>query len=153
MARFADKVTLITGAGSGMGRATARRLAGEGAAVFGTDIDADALAQTQSQVEADGGRMTTHVHDVSQREQCFASVAKCISEYGALHVLANVAGVLRFAHAHEMSEADWQLVNGVNLSGPFFMCQDAIPHLLESGGNIVNVTSNAGLMGQAYATA
>jgi meso-butanediol dehydrogenase/(S,S)-butanediol dehydrogenase/diacetyl reductase len=80
-------------------------------------------------------------------------VAACVEAFGRLDVVANVAGILRFAHAHEMSEADWQLVLGVNLSGPFFMAQAAIPHLLESGGNIVNVASNAGLMGQSYAAA
>lgn len=151
--RFQDRSVIVTGAGSGMGRATSQRFASEGAKVFAADIDASALAETSQLVKDAGGTIETATCDVSQRAQCFDVVARCVEVFGALHVLANVAGILRFSHAHEMSEEEWQLVLGVNLSGPFFLSQAAIPHLLETKGNIVNVASNAGLMGQSYAAA
>jgi NAD(P)-dependent dehydrogenase (short-subunit alcohol dehydrogenase family) len=153
MGRFDGKVVLITGAGSGMGRATALRLASEGARVFGIDVAAAGLSETAKLVSEARGAMQTGVHDVSRREDCFAAVEACIAAFGRLDVLANVAGILRVAHAHEMAQRDWDQVLAVNLSGPFFMSQAALPHLLASRGNIVNVASNAGLMGQAYTAA
>ncbi|GAG35154.1 unnamed protein product, partial [marine sediment metagenome] len=84
---------------------------------------------------------------------CIEAVTETVDVFGRLDVLANVAGIVRFRHFTDWTEEDWNFVHGVNLNGPFFMCQAAIPHLLESGGNIVNVASNAGLMGQAYTAA
>ena len=153
MARFDGKVALITGAGSGMGRALALRMAREGARIHGVDVDAAGLDGTAKLVEQAGGAMQGSVRDVSRREDCFAAVDACHAAFGRLDVLANVAGILRVAHAHEMPQRDWDQVLAVNLSGPFFMSQAALPHLFASRGNIVNVASNAGLMGQAYTAA
>jgi len=151
--RFENKVALVTGAASGMGRATAVRLASEGARVFGLDVDAQGLAETEQTVKDAGGQISNSVRDVTDRDQCFEAVREAAETGGRLDVLANVAGIVRFAHAPEMSADDWNQVLAVNLSGPFYLCQAALPHLLETGGNIVNVASNAGLMGQAYTTA
>ncbi|MCH2171401.1 SDR family oxidoreductase [Myxococcota bacterium] len=151
--RFEEKVVVVTGAGSGIGRATSVRLASEGAKVFGMDVSADGLNETKNEIESSGGAFREHLADVSRRDECFAAVAAAVESFGRLDVLCNVAGVVRFSHAHETSEEDWQSVIGVNLSGTFFMAQAAIPHLLESEGNIVNIASNAGLMGQAYTVA
>jgi meso-butanediol dehydrogenase / (S,S)-butanediol dehydrogenase / diacetyl reductase len=153
MSRFDGKAALITGAGSGMGRATALRLAREGARIFGIDVSAQGLAETRKLVGDAGGAMHCGLHDVSRRDDCFAAVDACVAALGRLDVLANIAGILRVAHSHEMAQRDWDQVLAVNLSGPFFMSQAAIPHLLRSRGNIVNVASNAGLMGQAYTAA
>ena len=151
--RFEGKVALVTGAASGMGRATAIRLASEGASVFGLDVDAQGLAETEANVKEAGGEITVSVADVTSRDQCFDAVKAAVESYGRLDVVANVAGIVRFAHSQEMSADEWNLVLAVNLSGPFYVSQAALPHLLETGGNIVNVASNAGLMGQAYTTA
>jgi meso-butanediol dehydrogenase/(S,S)-butanediol dehydrogenase/diacetyl reductase len=153
MERFEDKVALITGAASGIGRAVCVRLASEGARVFAMDIDHDGLAGTETLVKDAGGTIQVGDFDVTERAQCFAAVRAAIDAFGGLDVLGNVAGILRFSHSHEMSEEDWNLVHAVNLSGPFFMCQAAIPHLIESGGNIVNIASTASLIGQAYTAA
>jgi NAD(P)-dependent dehydrogenase (short-subunit alcohol dehydrogenase family) len=153
MGRFDDKVALVTGAASGIGRAVCERLTSEGGRVFGTDIDSEGLAETASRVKDAGGEMQTGIFDVTRRAQCFEAVKETVDVFGKLDVLANVAGIVRFRHLTDWTEEDWNLVHGVNLDGPFFMCQAAIPHLLESGGNIVNVASNAGLMGQAYTAA
>jgi NAD(P)-dependent dehydrogenase (short-subunit alcohol dehydrogenase family) len=153
MARFDDKVALITGAGSGMGRAVALRMLREGARVYGIDVSAAGLEETAKLAADAGGAMQRGVRDVSRREDCFAAVDACLAAFGKLDVLANVAGILRVAHSHEMPQRDWDQVLAVNLSGPFLMSQAALPHLLASRGNIVNVASNAGLMGQAYTAA
>ena len=153
MSRFEGKVALITGAAAGMGQATCIRLTSEGCRVLGVDVNLEGLAETQSIVKEAGGVMETRVVDVSQRAECVGAVEACIESFGRLDILANVAGILRLLHTETMPEEEWNRVIGVNLSGPFFMCQAALPHLVESEGNIVNVASNAGLMGQSYAAA
>jgi NAD(P)-dependent dehydrogenase (short-subunit alcohol dehydrogenase family) len=117
------------------------------------DVAPRGLEETAALVRAAGGEMATGVHDVTRRDACFAAVAAAVGAFGRLDVLANVAGIVRFSHATETSEEEWSQTLAVNLSGPFFMSQAAIPHLLETGGNIVNIASNAGLMGQAYTVA
>ncbi|MBT4518910.1 MAG: SDR family oxidoreductase [Halieaceae bacterium] len=153
MNRFEEKVVLVTGAASGMGRATCIRLAAEGASVFGLDVDESGLAQTKATITDSGGLIEVSRCDVSSREQCFEAVDKTVAHFGNLHVLVNVAGIIRFGHTHLISEQEWNLTMGVNLNGPLFLCQASIPHLLASKGNIVNVASTAGLIGQAYCAA
>jgi meso-butanediol dehydrogenase/(S,S)-butanediol dehydrogenase/diacetyl reductase len=153
MTRFNGKVALVTGAASGIGRSVCERLAGEGAEIFGVDINGDGLAETESILKAAGGTIQTGTFDITERSNCFEAVGAAVAAFGKLDVLANVAGIVRFSSATQMSEEEWRLIHAVNLDGPFFMSQAAIPHLLESNGNIVNIASNAGLMGQAFTTA
>lgn len=151
--RFADKVALITGAGSGIGRATATRLAAEGARVFGHDVNADGLAETAATITANGGAIQTRVGDVTSRAECFGAVAAAVEAFGKLDVLGNVAGIAQSVHFAEMTEASYRRMMAVNMDAPFFFCQAAVAHLIETDGNIVNIASNAGLMGQAYTAA
>jgi NAD(P)-dependent dehydrogenase (short-subunit alcohol dehydrogenase family) len=150
VSRFEHKVALVTGAASGIGRAVCQRLASEGASVVGVDLNADGLADTATSVTEAGGTMTTHAGDISRRAGAFAAVDVAVSEHGGLDVLANVAGVLRIHHFLDATEDEVELLMGVNALGSIWMCQAAIPHLLERAGNIVNVASNAGLMGGPY---
>ncbi len=150
MSRFEGKAALITGAASGIGRAICLRLAEEGASLYCMDINADGLAETEAMIKEAGGQAVIGQHDVTRRAECFESVERAVEAFGRLDVLANVAGIVRFTMAVDVSEEEWDLVHAVNLKGPFFMSQAAIPKLLETGGNIVNIASNAGLMGQAY---
>lgn len=148
--RFEGKIALLTGVASGVGRATAIRLASEGASVYGLDVNADGMAETQATIEADGGTVTTRVTDVRSVDECHAAVAECVAAFGGLDVVGNIAGIASQRHVHQVTEAEWDVMNDVNLKAVFFLCQAAIPHLLERDGNIVNIASNAGLMGQAY---
>jgi NAD(P)-dependent dehydrogenase (short-subunit alcohol dehydrogenase family) len=148
--RFAGKVALVTGAGSGIGRAVATRLAAEGAGVFAVDIDDDGLAETASRVAAAPGSLHPRQGDVSSPAECRAMVEECIATFGRLDVLGNIAGVARGEHVVDVTESGYRRMMAVNVDGPFFLAQAAIPHLLDSSGNIVNIASNAGLMGQAY---
>ncbi|HEX4777183.1 MAG TPA: SDR family oxidoreductase [Acidimicrobiia bacterium] len=151
--RFTGKVALLTGAASGIGRASALRLAREGAQVFGFDVDGDDLAATQQLVADAGGTMQIREGDVSQRATCFDTVDACVDAFGRIDVLGNIAGIARAEHFVDVTEAQYRTMMGVNLDGCFFMAQAAVPHLLERAGNIVNIASNAGLMGQAYTVA
>jgi len=145
--RFDGKVALLTGAGSGIGRATALRLASEGATVFAHDIDKGRLEETN---ELAGGGMTLRAGDVSDPQECHDAVAACVAELGRLDVLGNIAGIARGEHVTDVTPEQYRQMMAINLDAPFFFSQAAIPQLIESGGNIVSIASNAGLMGQAY---
>jgi NAD(P)-dependent dehydrogenase (short-subunit alcohol dehydrogenase family) len=149
--RFTGRVALVTGAASGIGRATSRRLAAEGAAVFAHDRDGAGLLAVAEQIEAAGGTVVTRTGDLVTRDECVATVAACVDRFDRLDVLANVAGISRADHFTTIDENTYRHMTAVNVDAPFFLCQAAIPHLLEApGGNIVNLASNSGLMGGAY---
>lgn len=152
MQRFDDKVALVTGAASGIGRATAIRLASEGAAVFLADINPAGLAETVAALPADG-RSRSFQLNVSDSADCNNAVAACVEAFGKLDILCNIAGVAICDNLSNITDEQWHRAVGINLDGVFFMCRAAMPHLLESGGNIVNMSSSAGLVGQAYNSA
>lgn len=153
MPDLSDRVILVTGASSGIGRASALRLAADGASLLVTDVVADALEETAKLVSDAGGRVESLVADVSDEAQSAGSVAACVERWGRLDVLCNIAGVIRFQHTHETSFETWRRILSVNLDGVFLMCRAAIPHLLETKGSIVNIGSTAGLMGLSYGAA
>jgi len=153
MGRFDGKTALVTGAASGIGRATALRLAAEGARVWLADIDTVALAATADQVRSAGGLASTGRLDVREPGVCRDAVAAAVASLGRLDVLCNVAGIGVYGHSTAISPDEWDRVIAVNLSGTFFMSQAALPHLLETRGNIVNLASSAGRVGVAYAAA
>lgn len=150
MGRFDHKTALVTGAASGMGRAAALAFAREGANVCAVDLDADGLASLVAEAEGLPGELMTHQTTIGSREAGHGAVDAAVERFGGLDVLANVAGVVRSAHTADVTEDDWNLMFSVNVSGMFWLCQAALGAFGESGGAIVNVASNAGLMGQAY---
>ena len=147
--RFSGKVALVTGAGSGIGQATAARLAGEGAVVVGSDVNAAGLEETAGMI-AEGAAFHPAISDVRSRDACHELVSSVATDHGRLDVLCNIAGIARGHRVGDVDQEAWDLIMGVNVEGVFWMSQAALPHLEASGGCIVNMASNAGLMGQAY---
>ncbi|MDE2403194.1 MAG: SDR family oxidoreductase [Sphingomonadales bacterium] len=154
MAQIIDmkgKVALVTGAASGLGRATALRLAEAGAALALVDVNAAGLEETAEMVS--GVEVLRHVANLADADACAGSVHAAVSTLGRLDALCNIAGVIKMAHSHEMPRADFQLTMAINLHAPWYLSQEAIPHLLDSHGAIVNCASSAAFIGEAYAAA
>lgn len=147
MQRFTDKVVLVTGAGSGIGKASALRIAAEGGSVFCVDLNSDAVAATVAQIAASGGEGTGRACDVSDEASVQASVQACIERYGSLYGLVNMAGILRFDDSQELQTDHWQKVIDINLTGTMYLCRAALPHLVQTKGSIVNAASTAALSG------
>ncbi|MGA9675219.1 MAG: SDR family oxidoreductase [Mycobacterium sp.] len=146
MAALEGKITLVTGASSGLGAETARLLSAQGATVFGIARDADRLAGVFAGIE--GGAYA--LVDVASAQACNSAVEQCVAKFGGLDALINIAGRHQMRRTELMSDEDWAEDLATNLSGPFYLCRAALPHLLARGGNIVNVASIAGVEGQAY---
>jgi len=152
-ARFTDRVAIVTGAGSGLGRATARRFAEEGASVAAVDVATDAAEKVVAEIAETGGRARAVTADVSDPASVRAAVDEVAAELGRPQIVVNCAGIGGFAHSTEESFERWSAILAVNLTGTFLMSQATLPHLLDGGGAIVNVASNAGLMGTPYSAA
>jgi NAD(P)-dependent dehydrogenase (short-subunit alcohol dehydrogenase family) len=145
------KAALVTGAASGLGRATAQKLSAAGADLCLVDVNQAGLEETAGML--DGGELLLHPADLADPDACKGAVAAAVERFGRLDALCNIAGVFNFSHAHEMARADYERTIAINLSAPFFLSQAAIPHLLEANGAIVNCASSAAFVGEAYAVA
>ncbi len=146
MTQLSGKVALVTGASSGLGAVVAQVFAERGASVFGIARDAERMSEVFESVP--GGRYASV--DISTSEACRDAVTQCVDAFGRLDVLVNVAGFHQMRHTSTMTDAEWDRDLAVNLNGPFYLCRAALPHLLENAGNIVNVTSIAGVEGEVY---
>ncbi len=152
--RFDGRTAIVTGAASGIGRATAIRLASEGAAVACLDVRGDELNLTVEALSILGGSASAYVCDVTDEHAVGRTVDRVADTLGRPAVLCNVAGIGGFFHTADMPLSRWERMLAVNLTGPFLMIRAAVPHMLHPhGGSIVNVASNTGLMGAAYAAA
>lgn len=146
--RFADRVVLITGAGSGIGAACAQRLGAEGASLWCTDV-----ASTVEPVADDLDDAGWSLCDVSEPLQVRDAVEAAIGRFGRLDGLVNSAGILLFENAHETTIEQWNRILAVNLTGTFLCSMAALPHLLDGGGSIVNISSSAAMKGAPWAAA
>jgi NAD(P)-dependent dehydrogenase (short-subunit alcohol dehydrogenase family) len=152
---FEGKTAIVTGAGAGIGRATALQLAKLGANVVVADLHAETALDTVAHITSAGGVAIAVVGDLSDQEVVDHLVAQAIDTYGAIDVLINNAGIMDdMSGPHEVSDTIWERVIRVNLTAPFLLTRAVVPHMLEKGqGAIVNTTSEAGLRGSAAGTA
>jgi meso-butanediol dehydrogenase / (S,S)-butanediol dehydrogenase / diacetyl reductase len=147
------KSALVTGAAAGLGRATALRLARAGADICLVDIDAQGLDAAAIEVRSLGVKAIALALDLGVADNCRSAVSATLQAFQRLDALCNVAAVFIPCHTTEMSADAWDKTLAVNLSAPFHLIQAAIPHLLEANGAVVNVTSCAAHVGQAYTAA
>lgn len=143
-ASLRGRVALVTGAGSGIGRATAEMLADAGAHVVGADVDESGATATVATITGRSGSASALALDVRDADAVDGAVAAIVADHGQLDVLANVAGVMHTAAVAELADADLDTVLATNLKGPFHLARAVVPHMTERGsGSIVNVASAA----------
>jgi meso-butanediol dehydrogenase/(S,S)-butanediol dehydrogenase/diacetyl reductase len=139
--RFKDRVGIVTGSASGIGLATALKLASEGARIVLADIDPKGLAAAQKQIEAAGqSDVESSVCDVSKESEVERTVDLAIARFGQLDIVVNNAGLMLFKPIEEQTEEDWRLILNVDLLGAFFYTKQAFLKM-KAGGSIVNVSS------------
>jgi NAD(P)-dependent dehydrogenase (short-subunit alcohol dehydrogenase family) len=149
--RFAGRAAFVTGAGSGIGRAVARRVAAEGGAVACVDIDGATAEATAKGIADSGARAVAFTCDVASYDEVVAAVDGAVDTLGALDIACNIAGIGWFAHTHEEDPDRFARAIAVNLTGTFHVCRAVLPAMLERAkGVIVNTASNAGLQGLAW---
>ena len=147
--RLKHKIALVTGADSGIGRATAQCFAAEGATVIAADINEVEAEITQKEIAQAGGKCLALKVDVSQEEQVKNAIAKTVSLYGRLDIMHNNAGISIIKPTTEITEADLDRLIGINFKGVFFGCKHAIAQMIEQqGGIIINTASELGVVGQ-----
>ncbi|HTV53233.1 MAG TPA: glucose 1-dehydrogenase [Steroidobacteraceae bacterium] len=153
--RFENKSVLVTGAGSGIGRATALAFAAEGADLTLSDIDETHGRETEELIRRMGRRVTFVHADVARAVDCAAMVARAVDHFGALHVAFNNAGInLAPAPIVDVEESEWQRILATNLTGVFFCLKYEIAAMRRTGGGaIINTASVGGLIGTAGVTA
>lgn len=148
--KLAGKVALVTGAGSGIGRASAQLFASEGAAVAVVDLREDAAQETAGKISADGGRAVAIGADVTDADAIAAAVTRTAGELGRLDVVYNNAGIGSTGSVADAAEDDWDRCVAINAKGTFLTSRASVPHLEASGGGaIVNQGSVAALVGVA----
>ncbi len=153
MKRFEGKVVFLTGASNGIGEATARRMANEGASLFIVDVDEDGLENTVETCRELGSEVAFRKCDVSNEDEVSSSVSGAIDRFGAIDVVANIAGIQMWYHTDDHPTTDFERTLAVNLTGTFLVCREAIPYLLETQGSIVNTSSTTALAGIPYSAA
>ena len=146
---FEDRMAVVTGAGSGLGRGIARMLAERGAAVAAIDLDGRAAAETAETIRTAGGQAESYAADVTEAGAIDDAVSAAISNLGPLEIMVNNAGVLDgYLDVHELDEALWRRVIDIDLTSVFLGCKRALDEMLPRGrGRIVNIASVAGLNG------
>lgn len=150
---FTGKSVILTGGASGIGFATAQLFAKAGADIVIADINEAGLNEAAEKLKSHGGKVIAIACNAADPDSCTSLITKSVEALGKLDILCNIAGILSNGQTDSFSDEKWQQMLAVNLNAPFFLSKRAIPHLLETGGCIVNVASVAGLIGVPYGAA
>lgn len=153
MKRFEDKVIFLTGAATGIGEATAKRMASEGASLYIVDVAEEELENTAEACRHLGAEVTARICDVANEEDVSNSIKETINLFGRVNVVANIAGIQTWHHTSDHPTSDFERTLAVNLTGTFLVCRETIPYLLQTQGSIVNVSSTTALAGIPYSAA
>ncbi|MEP5569696.1 MAG: glucose 1-dehydrogenase [Halioglobus sp.] len=151
--RLKSKIALITGAGAGIGEATATRFAEEGANVIITDIDESSAARVAQSIRDKGGEATSRRQDVTSESGWSELMESIDAEYGALNILVNNAGIALPNTVEDATLDEWRTVQAVNVEGVFMGCRSAINLMKHCGGSIINISSIEGIVGEANTAA
>ncbi len=151
--RLENKVALVTGGGSGIGKATSQRFAEEGATVIVTDIDLGSAQRVSSSIVEKGGASEAYLQDVTDEARWEELLGQIVDQQGHLDVLANNAGIVLPGNAEEATLADWQRTQSVNLDSVFLGTRAAIRAMKGRGGSIINISSIEGIVGEPTAAA
>jgi len=146
----AERVALVTGSARGLGRSIAAALAEQGVTLMLVDVLAQRLEATRRELEEAGAHCAVFATDIALKANCIAAVDATIRAFGRLDILVNAAGLMRFNHAIQVPEEEFWRIMQVNAAAPFWFAQAAIPHLLATHGNIVNVLSQSAFLGTPY---
>ena len=150
--QLANKVAIITGGASGIGRATALLFASEGAEIVIADVNAKTGQEAATEIEKTGGRGCFESADITRAGDCRRVVDRTLREFGKIDILFNNAGIIRRATILDLSEEDWDRVMTVNVKSIFLLSREVIPHMQKAGGgSIINTASGWGLTGGAKA--
>ena len=143
--RLKNKIAVVTGAGSGLGKAISMRLAEEGAVAIVVDINEAAMAQAVGEIQGTGARAQGYLVDVSQQAAIQAFMAELVAQHGRIDILVNNAGTTRYRAFDATSDEDWSKVLDLDLKGVFFCAQAAAPYMQrQQYGKIVNISSSLG---------
>ncbi len=146
--RLTGKVAAVTGAGQGIGRETALRLAREGASLFASDIKEDLLEKLEGDLKATGATITTGVFDAAKAADAAPFVQAVIGQYERIDIMVNNAGGIRTQPFPDVTEDTWDWTLNLNLKGPYFYMQEAAkPMIAQKSGTIINIASVAGIAG------
>ncbi len=147
--RLHGKIALITGGGAGLGEATAKRFADEGAVVIVTDINGDTADRVAAAINAAGGQAESRLQDVTDEALWDSLIDDIVARHGALHVLVNNAGIAIPGNVEEATAADWRTTQAINGESVFFGTRAAIKVMKGCGGSIINISSIEGIVGEA----